>query len=60
MSSQVEFYGGIGFPERFNLCEYFLDHNLEQGRGEKTALICGALKRTYRELSQRAKQAAAC
>ncbi|HTF87571.1 MAG TPA: benzoate-CoA ligase family protein [Planctomycetota bacterium] len=58
--SSVEFYGGIGFPERFNLCEYFLDHNLEAGRGEKTALICGDAKRTYSELSRRAKQAAAC
>ena len=26
------------FGARFNLCHYFLDHNLEEGRGDKVAL----------------------
>ena len=29
----------LKLPERFNLCEYFLDHNLAAGRGGKTAII---------------------
>ena len=37
-------------PERFNLCEYFLDHNLAEGRGDKVALICGSEQRTYAQL----------
>ena len=28
------------WPERFNLCEYFLDRNLDEGRGDKAALYC--------------------
>jgi len=43
-------------PERFNLCEYFLDHNLEAGRGDKVALIQatdggGADYRTYKQVA---------
>ncbi|MCA9001544.1 MAG: benzoate-CoA ligase family protein, partial [Planctomycetes bacterium] len=26
-------------PERFNLCEYYLDHNLAAGRGDKCAIV---------------------
>ena len=26
------------FPERFNMAWYFLDRNLEEGRGDKTCL----------------------
>ncbi len=60
MSGHAEFYGGMEFPECFNLCEYFLDHNVAAGRGEKTALICGAQTRSYSQISRRAKQVAAC
>ncbi len=47
------------FPARFNLCQYFLDHNLEAGRGEKTALICGDARRSYAEVARRARCVAA-
>ena len=46
-------------PERFNLCEYFLDHNLAAGRGDKVALICGSEQRTYAQLSEGARRVAA-
>lgn len=46
-------------PERFNLCEYFLDHNLGEGRAEKVALILGDETRTYGEVAARVKQLAA-
>ena len=46
-------------PARFNLCEYFLDHNVEAGRGDKTALICGSESRTYRQVAENAKRLAA-
>lgn len=42
--------------ERFNLCEYFLDHNLEAGRGDKVALIAGEATRTYAELCERVRR----
>lgn len=46
------------FPERFNLCTYFLDHNLDAGRGDKVALIQGEKQRTYAEVAERAARAA--
>ncbi|MDP6537950.1 MAG: benzoate-CoA ligase family protein [Planctomycetota bacterium] len=47
------------WPERFNLCEYFLDHNLEAGRAQKPALLCGDQTKTYAELVDRSRRAAA-
>jgi benzoate-CoA ligase len=44
---------GQGWPERFNLCTYFLDHNVQEGRGAKTALICGDRSHTYASLRAR-------
>jgi len=43
------------FPERFNLCHYFLDHNIEAGRGDQIALLSGDETRTYAEISRGAR-----
>src|SRR5688572_4298055 len=48
------------FPERFNLCSYYLDHNLDEGRGGKVALVAGREKRTYSEIAARVRKLAAC
>ena len=50
-------------PEHFNLCDYFLDHNLEAGRGDKVALIqagdAGAADyRTYKQVANNARRVA--
>ncbi len=58
MSSSDPHRAVAPFPERFNLCAYFLDRNVEEGRGGKTALILGAERRTYAEVSERAARAA--
>jgi benzoate-CoA ligase family protein len=47
------------FPERFNLCDYFLDRNLREGRSKKVALYCGDETRTFEQVSSRARQVAA-
>lgn len=39
-------------PERFNVTEYFLDRNLEEGRGSRVALHCGDRAVTYEELAR--------
>ena len=31
------------FPVRFNLCSYYLDRNVEEARGGKTALMTAAV-----------------
>jgi benzoate-CoA ligase len=41
------------FPTPFNLCDYYLDRNLREGRGGKVALICGDQTRTYAEIVER-------
>jgi benzoate-CoA ligase family protein len=47
------------FPAQFNLCDYFLERNLREGRASKAALICGAERRTYGELAERVRKLAA-
>ena len=46
------------FPARFNLCTYFLDHNLEAGRGDKVALWVGSDTRTFAQVSEGAARVA--
>ena len=47
-------------PERFNLAEYFLDHNLDAGRSDKVALIEAESGdyRTYKQLASGAARTA--
>ena len=44
------------FPERFNLCEYYLDHNVDAGRADKVALLCDGDQRTYGEITDRVRR----
>jgi benzoate-CoA ligase family protein len=37
----------------FNLATHFVDRRLEEGRGDRTALICGDERVTYAELAER-------
>src|SRR5688572_27923600 len=44
------------WPARFNLCHYYLDHNVEAGRADKTAVVVGEARRTYGEVLARVRQ----
>jgi len=46
------------FPERFNLCAYFLDRNLAE-RGDERALVSGDEQRTYAQVAERSRRVAA-
>ncbi len=46
------------FPERFNMAWYFLDRNVEEGRGEKRCLYWRDEVYTYREVQARANRVA--
>jgi benzoate-CoA ligase family protein len=37
--------------ERFNVTSWFVDRHLDEGRGERTALLCGDRRVTYAELA---------
>lgn len=57
--SDNELYAAVApFPERFNLAAYYLDRNVDEGRGADTALYCGSEQRTFAELAQRAARLA--
>ncbi|HYP53029.1 MAG TPA: benzoate-CoA ligase family protein [Pyrinomonadaceae bacterium] len=47
----------IEFPERFNMAEYFLYHNLEEGREGKTCLYYGDEQYTYGEACRMSNRA---
>src|SRR5436190_6259980 len=44
------------FPARFNLCSYYLERNLDEGRGAKVALISSKEQRTFAELMTRTRK----
>lgn len=46
-------------PERFNLCSYYLDRNLDEGRADKVAVRVGERSRTYGEIADRVRCLAA-
>ena len=59
MSSNDLYSAVAPFPERFNLCDYFLDRNVREGRANKVALRCGERSATYAQVSERVKRVAA-
>ncbi len=44
------------FPERFNMAWYFLDRNLEEGRGDKVCLYYRDQTHTYRDVQARSNR----
>ena len=55
--AHADLYSAVApFPERFNLCTYYLDRNLDEGRGKKVALIAGKERRTYAEIAARTRK----
>jgi len=44
-------------PEVFNVATYFVDRNVLEGRGEKTAIECGDERVSYRQLLERTNRA---
>src|ERR1700690_1304389 len=43
----------VALPEQFNVATYFVDRNVLEGRGEKTAIECGDERVSYRQLLER-------
>lgn len=48
----------IALPKAFNAADYFVDRNVREGRGVKTALECGDERVSYRQLLERTNQSA--
>jgi benzoate-CoA ligase len=47
----------MAIPERFNAAEYFVDRNLQEGRGDNIAVLYGDQSITYREVAARVNAA---
>jgi benzoate-CoA ligase len=47
----------VVIPERFNAAEYFVDRNLQEGRGDNIAVLYGDQSITYREVAARVNAA---
>src|SRR5262245_22205045 len=43
-------------PEQLNIADYFLDARVREGRGERTALVCGRRRLSYRDVQALANQ----
>jgi len=48
----------INLPEKFNVADHFLDRHVREGRGGKTAIICGDRTFTYSEIAEQAGRVA--
>jgi benzoate-CoA ligase family protein len=46
----------ISYPEKFNMANYFLDHNLEEGRGDKVAIYYRDEQYTYSDVVRAANR----
>jgi benzoate-CoA ligase len=46
----------ISFPERFNMAHYYLDQNIEAGRGDKVAVYFQDQRYTYSEVQRMANR----
>jgi benzoate-CoA ligase len=47
----------VVIPNAFNATSYFVDRNLEEGRGENVAIVCGDRSITYREVAEEVNRA---
>ena len=49
--------GEVVVPEQFNAATYFVDRNLDEGRGDNIAILCGDREITYGELAENVNRA---
>ena len=45
-------FAGLENPVRYNLVEHFVGRNIREGRGGKTAIVCGDRRVTYGEVAE--------
>jgi benzoate-CoA ligase family protein len=43
---------GIELPDRYNLVDHFVDRHIRESRGDKTAILAGDRRVTYREIAE--------
>jgi benzoate-CoA ligase len=48
----------VTLPERFNLADYLVDRHVREGRGARTAVLCGDESITYAQIAERSSRLA--
>ncbi|HEX9096148.1 MAG TPA: benzoate-CoA ligase family protein [Candidatus Dormibacteraeota bacterium] len=48
----------VSLPERFNIADYLVDRHVREGRGERTAILCGDESITYAQVAERSNRLA--
>src|ERR1700694_2983142 len=48
----------VSLPERFNLADYLVDRHVREGRGTRTAVLCGDESITYAQVAERSNRLA--
>ena len=43
----------VSLPERFNVADYLVDRHVREGRGERTAILCGDESVSYAQVAER-------
>jgi len=52
VTTMMDRVANVELPERYNLVEHFVDRHIRDGRGDRTAIICGDKRVTYREVAE--------
>ena len=48
----------VSLPERFNIADYLVDRHVREGRGSRTAILCGDESITYAQVAERSNRLA--
>src|SRR5437588_2398715 len=48
----------VDVPERFNIADYLVDRHVREGRGSRTAILCGDESVTYGQVAERSNRLA--
>ena len=46
----------VSLPERFNVADYLVDRHVREGRGERTAILCGDESITYGQVAEQSNR----
>src|ERR671923_2927094 len=48
----------VDVPDSFNIADYLVDRHVREGRGERTAILCGDESVTYAQVAERSNRVA--
>src|SRR4029077_9497890 len=46
----------VSLPERFNVADYLVDRHVREGRGDRTAILCGDESITYAQVAEQSNR----